>query len=185
MSTELAQNQTSRTEIRRFKQLLAQYRARVHETNYRTFFQPELATKQLVETRREKPTILVIEDNIDEWLLIRYGLLRQFAEVECRWLANATELTFELEQYAQLETELPRFVLLDLYLPNTQTGFQVLQALKAHPLFQSIPAIVFSHSAEPANIAQAFAYSASAYLIKPTDAREWLSVFAELEPYWH
>ncbi|WP_420147077.1 response regulator [Spirosoma sp.] len=178
------QNQTDRPDRIQFERLMAQYRARVKEASYLWLGQPTISMETVVQNRIEKPTILVIEDNVDDWFLIRFGLLRQFKDVECVWHSVGSQVLPFLEQCNTSEKSLPRFILLDLYLPSADAGLHILQTIKAHPLYQPIPVVVFSHSADPNDIAQVFVYSPDAYVIKPTQQNEWLTIFSEFEPYW-
>lgn len=183
MATSLIRNQAQEAESRRLKRLLAQYRARVYEANYISFSNPAVTIQDGIPSKLEKPTVLVVEDNPDDWFLIRYQLLRKFPHLEYSWQANTEEVVAYLTASTYTEKEWPRLILLDLYLPNAQKGLQLLQMLKTHSAYEHIPVIVFSRSADPIDIAKVFAYSANAYVIKPIKLEEWQAVFAELSPY--
>lgn len=177
-------NQTSRLQRSDFERLLAQYRSRVYEANYLTLTNPSGNRDLNRQAQLTKPTILVIEDNADEWLLTRYRLLEQFPQIDCVWLDKAAEVVPYLDNCIQTQTDLPRLLLLDFYLPSVQSGMQVLRDLKAHSLYQSLPTVVLSRSADPLDIAAAFDYAANAYLVKPTEPEQWQTVLAQLAPYW-
>lgn len=177
-------NQTPQSERRRFEQLIAQYRTRVYEVNYISLHQASAIMEEVIQSTLAKPTILVIEDNTDEWFLIRYGLLRQFPEIECVWLSEATEVLTYLDHCAQSEKDLPRLILLDLYLHSAKRGLHVLQGIKSHQLYQQIPTVVFSRSADPNDIAEVLTCSADSYVVKPNTPAEWQTQFAEFGTYW-
>lgn len=184
MFETVLQKQTSNVRPDRFKHLLAQYRSRVYEANYNAFTNSSVSSEAVIQIRSVNPTILVVEDNVDEWVLIRHGLRRQFPEADCAWLDKAAEVIPYLDTCVELQTILPRLLLLDLYLPGSQNGMRILEMLKTHPHYQSIPTVVFSRSADPADIANAYTYSANAYVVKPSEYSQWQAAFAELEPYW-
>lgn len=177
-------NQTPQSERRRFEQLFARYRGQAYQANYIAFHQAHATMEERIQASLDKPTILVIEDNADEWFLIRYGLLREYPGMECVWLSQPTKVVSYLDQYSQSEKDLPRLIVLDLYLPSAQIGLHVLQGLKSHPLYQSIPVVVFSRSTDPTDMAQVYTYSANSYVIKPTTPAEWQTIFAEFGAYW-
>lgn len=67
----------------------------------------------------------------------------------------------------RLKHPLPSVILLDLKMP-TIDGFQVLQQIKAHPVWRSICVIVLTSSSLPSDIKRAYLEEANAYLVKPS-----------------
>lgn len=111
--------------------------------------------------RRERKTVLIIEDDAD---------VRNFAS-----------RVLELEGYEVLEAEdkdnclgLARgskiaLVLLDLRLPR-HDGWAVLERMKSEPGLSEIPVIVFTASAGAPQHDRALAMGAADYLVKPLSA---------------
>ena len=111
--------------------------------------------------RRERKTVLIIEDDAD---------VRNFAS-----------RVLELEGYEVLEAEdednglrLAReskiaLVLLDLRLPG-HDGWAVLERMKSEPGLSEIPVIVFTASAAVPQQDRALAMGAADYLVKPLSA---------------
>jgi CheY-like chemotaxis protein len=159
-----------------FSRLLSQYRGKVYEKN----------ASMMVDTQvhKGKPQILVVEDNIDEWFLIRWTLVQQYRQAEFNWLAEADHVLSYLETLSRQEKEFPKFILLDLYLPSATEGIRTLQALKSHRVFRQIPVVVLSRSHDPGDISEALKYSGDSYLIKPLSYSEWIDCFQELTKYW-
>ena len=182
------QRQAHNLDRLRFEQSLAQYRSQVQEALYLATTSQSGSMEETIQQQLEKPTILVVEDNTDDWFLTRYGLGKQFPEAELVWLRYGAHvmphLDQNLDQYERTEKELPRLIVLDLYLPSATRGLRVLEDLKTHPIYQSIPTVVFSHSADPADITAVFTHSANAYVVKPIQSKEWQQVFREFEPFW-
>jgi CheY-like chemotaxis protein len=76
-------------------------------------------------------------------------------------------------------------ILVDLYLPTAQQGLPVLDHLKAHPRYQSIPTTMLSWSDRPEDILSAFGYSADGYLVKSSRYPDWQPALQLLDTYWH
>ena len=168
-----------------FESSLAQYQGRVYEAYFLT------ATNEMdaIESQRLNPagvskqTVLSIEDNADEWFIIRWALLQQFPEAELVWLSDSTQVIPYLETCLQTEKDLPRLILLDLYLPTSTAGLNVLQALKAHALYHRIPTVILSQSNCHEDITESFNHSANSYIVKPTKYQEWTEELGRLRTY--
>ncbi|MDP3296308.1 MAG: response regulator [Thermodesulfovibrionia bacterium] len=72
-----------------------------------------------------------------------------------------------LEAIKSLSEEKPDLILLDLNMP-VMDGFKVLQAVKANPIFSSIPVIIFSSRGQAEEIEKAVNLGADGYLVKTT-----------------
>lgn len=131
-----------------------------------------------------KQTILSIEDNADEWFVVRWTLLQQFPKAELVWLSDPTQVIPYLNTYQQGEKDLPGLILLDLYLPTSTVGLNVLRALKAHPLYHRIPTVILSRSSDHEDITEAFTHSANSYIVKPSSYQDWVEGLAMLHTYW-
>lgn len=166
-----------------FARYLAQYRARVYETYCMEENNRFGQRKPYAQLSENKPIILVIEDNEDQLFLTRWALLQRFSDVEIVWLSEDIRVMPYLESCLQREQDLPRVILLDLYLPSARQGLAVLQQVKSHPIFQHITAVMLSWSGEAEDIANAFTHSADAYLVKPGNYRDWLSELTLLDGY--
>jgi len=111
--------------------------------------------------RREKKTVLVVEDEVD--------------------IRNFTARVLELEGYHVLQAEngieglrLAKesgvaLVLLDLRLPGLN-GWELLERLKADPQLSEIPVVVLTSSADALLRERALSLGATDYLIKPLSA---------------
>lgn len=159
-----------------FERLLSQYKGKVYEKSASFMIDTQI--------QRRKPQILVVEDNIDEWFLIRWTLVQKYSQAEFNWLADADHVLSYLETLSRQEKEFPKFILLDLYLPSASEGIRTLQALKSHRIFRQIPVVVLSRSRNADDISEALKYSSDGYLIKPDSYLEWIDCFQELTKYW-
>ena len=78
---------------------------------------------------------------------------------------------------------MPILVLLDLKLPKVD-GLEVLQHLKIHPRFRSVPVVVLTTSAEDRDIQAAYQVGANSYIAKPVDFDRFMEVVEQIQIYW-
>lgn len=131
--------------------------------------------------------IILIEDNpIDTELAIK-ALRKAGAKGDIRVLsdgAEALDYFFGIGKFQGREIfELPRFVLLDLKIPKV-SGLEVLDLIRANRYMNAIPVIVFSSSAVPSDIEEAYKKGANSYLVKPIDYAKYSSVLKSVVEYW-
>ncbi|RIV20738.1 response regulator [Fibrisoma montanum] len=126
--------------------------------------------------------MLVVEDNPDDEALMQRLACRQLPDVQTYCVNSVTQALAYLDGCAV--HELPRLILLDLYLPRREDGWQLLQLLKAHPLRQRLPVIVVSSSDEEEDIVRTYDLGANSFITKPATRGEWQAYFEALRHYW-
>jgi DNA-binding response OmpR family regulator len=111
---------------------------------------------------REDMRILFVDDD---------PILREFAAVNLA-TENAQVDTAPdgAAALAAIEAQAPDMVLLDLEMP-TMDGFQVLQALRAHPTHRDLPVIVVTGREDVDAVDRAFAAGATSFVVKPLNWR--------------
>ncbi|QJD78168.1 response regulator [Spirosoma rhododendri] len=134
--------------------------------------------------KRRRSTILVVEDNADQWLVIKWALERQFSEVNPVWVANADDALLYLDSCEDNIQKLPRLVLLDLYLPTRETGWHLLQLIKTHYLYREIPVITLSASMDQEDITESYMLRSNSYIIKPGSLDKWAECISAFRHYW-
>ena len=77
----------------------------------------------------------------------------------------------------------PDFILLDLNLPGT-SGYDVLAELYQDPALQFIPAVVLTSSGRQEDINQCYELGANAYLVKPLELEQALSLLRSTVTFW-
>jgi CheY-like chemotaxis protein len=129
--------------------------------------------------------ILVIEDNLDQWAIIKYAAALVLPRTELSIVTNSEEATSFLKDCLEKDSNFPQLILLDLYLPQRADGWALLQQIKgmASPI-NRIPLIMLSCSDCAEDINQSYIQGGNAYLIKPTDFNGWQSAFETLKDYW-
>ena len=142
-------------------------------------------THQTVRANFKRARVLVIEDNADHWLFIKRAMQECLSEVTPVWVATADEALKLLNEYSIQEWEIPKLILLDLYLPNRVDGWELLQQIKALPSpCNQIPVIMLSSSSDSTDIAGSYQHGSSSYLVKPLTFDNWITYFQELRTYW-
>lgn len=141
-----------------------------------------------MRTRLEEKTILLVENNPDDEVL----LLRAFHRTNLPYRLLMARTGTEAIQYLlpldghvdedELENE-PDLVLLDLKLPQ-MSGFEVLRRVRGDERTRLLPIVVLSSSAEPRDIVQSYTFGANSYIQKSIDLTEFNSSIWLLVEYW-
>ena len=78
---------------------------------------------------------------------------------------------------------LPSLIFTDLNMPRLG-GFAVLEWLRSHPGFDSVPAIVLTDSRDPLDIDRAYALGANFYMVKPGNLARLEQMIHSLCAFW-
>lgn len=105
-------------------------------------------------------TVLIIEDNRDNYYLMQYLLENKGYKVLG---ADSGWLGLEMAIY-----NIPSIILLDIQLPEMD-GYTVLRRLMSNPDLAGIPIVVVSSYAMTGNKEQALSAGATGYIEKPID----------------
>ena len=133
----------------------------------------------------ERAKVLVVEDNDDQWVFIQKAMREVLPEVSTIRVASPGEALVLLKEWQDQEWEIPKLILLDLYLPTNSDGWTLLRHIKAMPTpLNQIPIMMLSASVSKVDITTAYELGASSYLVKPVGFPEWLMYFQELRTYW-
>lgn len=136
-------------------------------------------------SKTSKPTVLIIEDNADQWFVIRWALLQRFSEVDSVWFADPTQAVIYLENCLEYSLDLPQLILQDLYLPTYQVGLETLRLLrKPDKLYREIPLIILSQFVDKDTIKASYDGGANSVIAKPLTYSAWLDCFATFRDYW-
>ena len=128
---------------------------------------------------RREHSVLVVEDSADDVLFIRRALKK--AGISCP-IQVVGDGDAALEHLLST-TSLPTLVLLDLKLPR-RSGLEVLEALRTHPVRQSLSIVVLTGSRESDDVRRAYAAGANSYLVKPISPEAMTELVRTLSLYW-
>jgi CheY-like chemotaxis protein len=77
----------------------------------------------------------------------------------------------------------PVVILLDLKLPKV-SGLEVLEIIKSHPKYKTIPIVVLTSSDESSDVKTAYELGTNSYIVKPVDFGKFIEVAKNIELYW-
>lgn len=131
---------------------------------------------------KPQPSILLVEDNpMDMDLTLRAFHKKKFSNT----IHVARDGEEALAWFSRWEAgeALPAVILLDLNLPRVN-GLEVLQQLKDHPRFRSIPVVILTSSREDSDLKSAYDLGVSSYIEKPVSFSKFIEVAERIELYW-
>jgi len=136
---------------------------------------------------REIQTILIVEDNDDDFL----AMVRAFKKAElfnpvqrCTNGDQALDYLLRRGEFSDPDkAPRPGIILLDLNLPGTD-GRQVLRVVKADPDLKKIPVVVLTTSRARQDIEKCYADGANSYIQKPVDMAGFVRAITRLKEYW-
>jgi CheY-like chemotaxis protein len=128
------------------------------------------------------PPILLVEDNpMDLDLTLRAFSKKKFSNT-IQIARDGEEALAFLPRWDAGEA-LPAVILLDINMPKVN-GLEVLQRLKAHPLYRRIPVVMLTSSREERDLKTAYDLGANSYIEKPVSFTKFIEVAEHIELYW-
>ena len=145
----------------------------------------QLATNPALRDNFRNANLLLIEDNPDHGKLMKDSIAQCLPEVKTALVSSEAEALLFLNQCRTEEWNYPKLILLDLYMPDRQHGWHLLEQIKAMPAAMGkIPVVLLSSSSNKQDIVEAYQRGCSSYLVKPRLAADWLHYFQSLRTYW-
>jgi two-component system response regulator len=130
--------------------------------------------------------ILHVEDDANDVFLLQHALKNAGVAQPIQVAGDGQEAIDYLGGAGQFADRqkfpLPCLVLLDLKLPRVM-GLEVLRWIGQHRA-PALVVIVLTASGQDSDIAAAYRLGANAYLIKPTDARQFEGMVKALKDFW-
>jgi len=128
--------------------------------------------------------ILLIEDNPGDTDLVLEALSNNKVKNKVHTVDDGEKaLDFLYKRGAYIDAPTPDLVFLDLNLPKV-SGKEILQDIKANENLRDIPVVVLSSSQADKDVAQSYNLRANAYVVKPVDLNQFLTVVQEIEHFW-
>ncbi len=118
--------------------------------------------RELEFGKKERPLLLIIEDNLDVLTYIEYCLKDQYLIETAKNGAEGIEKALEI---------VPDIIISDVMMPK-KDGFEVTQALKQNTKTSHVPIILLTAKATQQNKLKGLKHGADAYLMKPFDKEE-------------
>jgi CheY-like chemotaxis protein len=134
----------------------------------------------------KKTFILVADDDADDRFLIQTAFKENGYNDKIEFVENGVELLKflnDISQNSSRESVFPGFILLDLNMPK-KSGREVLQEIKQHPLFKTIPVIVYTTTKNESEIKRCYELGANTYIVKPARFEALLKVVEGIRSYW-
>jgi CheY-like chemotaxis protein len=126
--------------------------------------------------------ILLVEDNpIDLDLTLRAFAAKKLSN-PIHTARDGEEALQYMERWEKGEPK-PVVILLDLNMPKIN-GLEVLQKIKSHPDFKTIPVVILTTSSESSDLQAAYQLGANSYIVKPVDFAKFLDVANYIDLYW-
>jgi CheY-like chemotaxis protein len=128
----------------------------------------------------ELAPILVVDDEANDLLLFRRAASKAGIAHPVETASDGEEAILRLQDAG---APIPLVVVLDLKMPR-RTGFEVLEWVRGHAGLRRLPIVIFTSSAQDADVNRAFDLGASSYLVKPVTSAELAEVVTLLASYW-
>ena len=128
--------------------------------------------------------ILLVEDDPLEVRLLQEALTAIPVRTQLDVVVEGREALAFLRHEASYQHALrPALILLSLKLPG-MNGHQLLAELKRDSALHPIPAIVFTNSQSPQDIALSYELGANSYLLKPFEFTHLVEMMRVITVYW-
>ncbi len=129
-------------------------------------------------------TILMIDDDEEDFTLIREALESRGMKVDLYWAQDGVEaMNFLFRQGEYANAPAPNLILLDLNMPG-KNGFEVLRDIKAHSDLRRIPVVILTSSADEKSVSRGYNIGANSFMLKPLSFDEMANAMQSLCEYW-
>ena len=132
----------------------------------------------------EPVELLLVEDNEDDIVLIEEAFTEaKLMNVIFTVRDGEEALAYLRQEGPYTHRRRPGLVLLDINMPK-KNGFEVLQAMKADPLLQSLPVVMLTTSDREEDVVRSYNHGACSYIRKPMSLEQFVQVVKHFELYW-
>jgi len=135
-----------------------------------------------MKTNGQNNPILLIEDNPLDLDLTLRAFAQQKITNPILVARDGEEALAYIPKWDAGDPE-PVVILLDLKLPKV-SGLEVLEMIKSHPKYKTIPIVVLTSSDESSDVKKAYILGVNSYIVKPVDFGKFIEVAKNIELYW-
>ncbi|KLN60990.1 chemotaxis protein CheY [Kiloniella spongiae] len=132
-------------------------------------------------------TILIVEDNIDDYEATRRSFKKSRLENPVQWCQNGQDAIHYLTKTGPYENDdsvvTPCLILLDLNMPGLD-GRKVLKQMKSDKKTLDIPVIVLTTSSDEIDVNKCYELGAATYIQKPVGFDGLLKAAEQIKDYW-
>jgi CheY-like chemotaxis protein len=129
----------------------------------------------------DSPLLLVEDNPVDLDLTLRALAIRKITN-KIQVARDGEEALNFINLWEEGEP-LPVVILLDLNMPKI-SGLEVLEKIKSHPRFKTIPVVILTTSSESSDLKSAYQLGANSYIVKPVDFDKFVEVASQIDLYW-
>lgn len=125
-------------------------------------------------------TVLLVDDDADDAHLFQEALNEADPAAVYYWASGGK---VALDKLSNGEVSTPRLIFLDINMPQ-MNGWELLSHLRAHPVYQSVPVIMYSTSSHPTEVKRALTLGAVGFCVKPDDYEHLKKMLSQLVGSW-
>lgn len=128
--------------------------------------------------------ILMVEDNPGDVRLTKYVLSESKVHNRISAVSDGVEaMAFLRREGKYKDAPRPDLILLDLNMPR-KDGREVLAEVKQDPDLKMIPVVIVTSSSAEQDIVRSYTLHANAYVTKPVDLDQFISLVKSIEDFW-
>ncbi|RPI92196.1 MAG: response regulator [Chloroflexi bacterium] len=138
-----------------------------------------------MNARKTRPIeVLLVEDNPGDVRLTKEALRDAKVNNNINFVPDGMEaMAFLKKEVPYTSSIRPDLILLDLNLPR-MNGFEVLDLIKEDDDLKRIPVVVLTTSQAEQDIVRSYNLHANAYVTKPVDLDQFMTVVKGIEDFW-
>ena len=141
----------------------------------------------ITEMAKDRPALLIVEDNEDDIFFVERIFKQIGARCELRFARDGMEAIDYLSGRGTFKDRakypMPTIILMDLKMPR-RNGFEVLEWMHNQPEIKLIPTIVVTSSTLQEDVTRAYRLGANAVMNKPVDKDSLLQMLKSFHIYW-
>lgn len=141
----------------------------------------------MIRKTKEPITILLAEDDEDDYLLITYALKKARLTNKMYWVKDGEELMdylYHRGEYSNPQNSpRPGIILLDLNMPR-KDGREALEEIKSDTSLRKIPVVILTTSEVEEDILRSYDIGVNSFITKPFEPGDFVETVATLGKYW-